>query len=378
MHRDVSPSNVLVCYTGEVKLLDFGIAKASGALVATHQGVVKGKVGYAAPEQCLGKPADPRSDLYAVGVMLWEAVAGRRRSSGETQMSILQGRIQDSEPALEKVCPDAHPALVRVTRRALARAPEMRYATAREFRNALEQYLAAQARKISGQDVAALMRKHFEQDRAELQKIITMFGALASGQSGTQPAVGSGQSGTQPRVPPVPRKIPPPPRRSSSCLPSTCRPGSTCSRPNEEDTSPIPVDDDLLRMSRRGDSMRPFSSGSAERAKRRFGAAGTSRPDRHQPVCSAEARGRTWLWFMSGVLDHRSGRRRDFRHSFQGQRRRRCGRSDRARRARGSHDDRIRPPHPTRLRQRAGFEANQAAGSRCRRTTPRCASTAGC
>jgi len=75
VHRDVSPANVLVSYSGEVKLLDFGIAKATGSLVATRDGVVRGKLGYAAPEQCLGRPADPRSDVYAVGVMLWEAIA---------------------------------------------------------------------------------------------------------------------------------------------------------------------------------------------------------------------------------------------------------------------------------------------------------------
>src|SRR5690349_4030662 len=101
VHRDVSPANVLVSYSGEVKLLDFGIAKATGALAATQDGVVKGKLGYAAPEQCLGKPADPRSDVYAVGVMLWEAVAKRRRASGETWQSVLQARLDDAEPQLE-------------------------------------------------------------------------------------------------------------------------------------------------------------------------------------------------------------------------------------------------------------------------------------
>jgi serine/threonine-protein kinase len=295
VHRDVSPSNVLVCYTGEVKLLDFGIAKASGALAATHQGVVKGKVGYAAPEQCLGKAADPRSDLYSVGVMLWEAVAGRRRSSGETQLSILQGRIQDSEPPLEKVCPDAHPALVRIARRALARAPEMRYATAREFRNALEQYLAAQARKVGASEVAALMRKHFEQDRAELQKIIFMYGALGS-QSGTQPAVGSGQSGTVARVQmPVREALPTVP-----AFPAVDMPPVDLLRPNDEDTSPIPVDDALLKASRRGDSLRPPSF-APPASSAVFVPRAPSVPVDINPFAPPK-RGRTWLWFVSGML----------------------------------------------------------------------------
>jgi serine/threonine-protein kinase len=318
VHRDVSPSNVLVCYTGEVKLLDFGIAKASGALVATHQGVVKGKVGYAAPEQCLGKPADPRSDLYAVGVMLWEAVAGRRRSSGETQMSILQGRIQDSEPPLEKVCPDAHPALVRITRRALARAPEMRYPTAREFRNALEQYLAAQPRKVSAQDVSALMRKHFEPDRAELQKIVSMYGALGS-QSGMQPAVGNtSHSGTQARVhlpppPPSAPSFPSSPPSFRSVMPPSEPPAAPAAQPveltdvdllapNDEDTSPIPVDDALLRMSRRGDSMRPLSSAPPKAQSIAVPRAPAVPIDIVNPFAPPKRSGRTWLWFVSGVL----------------------------------------------------------------------------
>ncbi|HEX3594308.1 MAG TPA: serine/threonine-protein kinase, partial [Polyangiaceae bacterium] len=148
VHRDVSPANVLVSYTGEVKLLDFGIAKATGALAATQDGVVKGKMGYAAPEQCLGKPADPRSDIYAVGVMLWEAIAGRRRASGETWQSVLQARLDDSEPQLEEVCPDAPAMLATVARRALAREPEDRYTTAREFQRDLEKYLVAQGAKV--------------------------------------------------------------------------------------------------------------------------------------------------------------------------------------------------------------------------------------
>jgi serine/threonine-protein kinase len=105
VHRDVSPSNIQLCYSGEVKLLDFGIAQATGALAAPDRGTARGKIGYASPEQCLGKDSDPRSDLYAVGVMLWEAIAQRLRSPGETWQSVLRTRVNGLEPSLESVRP---------------------------------------------------------------------------------------------------------------------------------------------------------------------------------------------------------------------------------------------------------------------------------
>ncbi|HVW28665.1 MAG TPA: protein kinase [Polyangiaceae bacterium] len=233
VHRDVSPSNVLVCYTGEVKLLDFGIAKATGALAATQDGVVKGKLGYAAPEQCLGKPADPRSDIYAVGVMLWEAIAGRRRASGETWHSVLQARLDDSEPELETVRPDAPPALLRAARRALAHDPEQRYQTAKEFQRDLEEYLASQKARVGPARIAAMLKPHFDQERAEQHRAIEAY--LTS--------LRSNASGQRRRVP----------------LPASLAPAQSAPV-EEEDTSKIPVDDALLMKSRRGSMMPPADS----------------------------------------------------------------------------------------------------------------------
>jgi serine/threonine-protein kinase len=188
VHRDVSPANVLVSYTGEVKLIDFGIARASGAVVITQDGVVRGKVGYAAPEQCLGKPTDPRSDIYSVGVMLWEAIAMRPRSSGETWQSIHQGRVDDTEPELEEVCPNTPPVLLGIVKKALAHDPSDRYAKAREFQRDLEKYLGSkQGLKVGPTRIAALLKPHFDQDRVRRQKEIHTFLSTLRGSAAALP-----------------------------------------------------------------------------------------------------------------------------------------------------------------------------------------------
>jgi serine/threonine protein kinase len=245
VHRDVSPANVLVSYTGEVKLLDFGIAKATGALAATQDGVVKGKLGYAAPEQCLGKPADPRSDIYAVGVMLWEAIAGRRRATGETWHSVLQARLEDAEPRLEEVCPDAPKALAAIARKALAREPEDRYSTARDFQRDLEQYLGEKQRtKVTPARVAAMLKPHFDQDQKDQQRAIETF--LATLRS----------SGSVAR-----RRLPLPGAPAAATSAAAGAAATPKARVvEEESTSRIPVDDALLIMSRAESAARDSKS----------------------------------------------------------------------------------------------------------------------
>lgn len=303
VHRDVSPANVLVAYTGEVKLLDFGIAKATGALTQTRDGVVKGKLGYAAPEQCLGQPADPRSDLYAVGVMLWEAIAGRRRASGETWQSVLQARLDDAEPDLDEVCPDAPEALVAIVRKALAPEPRDRYAAARDFENDLKKYLNRRGAAIGPARVAAMLKPHFDRDRAELQRAVEAFVNAQKGDKGeaarriplptrgaspTPVAVASPVAAAPAPTPETPvagaraakapvaaaRPAPPPPlpvkaavtppmpaRRQAAGKPVKAAPVV-----EEEHTADIPVDTALLMMSRAPGEKAPDSASSTPTA----------------------------------------------------------------------------------------------------------------
>jgi serine/threonine-protein kinase len=172
VHRDVSPSNVFVTYNGDVKLVDFGIAKAVGAMAATQHGTIKGKIGYAAPEQCLGRPVDPRTDLFAVGVMLWEALAGKRRKFGESVNSTFQARVSGQEPKIREVAPDVPHMLAEICDRATALNPDDRYRTASEFLQDLERYLAIAPRRVASRDVAALLSTHFAQERVERRKHI--------------------------------------------------------------------------------------------------------------------------------------------------------------------------------------------------------------
>jgi serine/threonine-protein kinase len=137
VHRDVSPGNVLVGVDGIARILDFGVAKATGRLHKTRTGNIKGKLAYMPPEQLCGEPLDQRADIYAVGVVLWEALVGRRlfatASADEMLERIVGGRIEPPSASHPDLTPfDA------VVLRALAANPEARFATAREMMVALE------------------------------------------------------------------------------------------------------------------------------------------------------------------------------------------------------------------------------------------------
>src|SRR3982751_3354984 len=90
VHRDISPQNVLIGYEGEVKLIDFGIAKAAGKATKTQAGILKGKFGYMSPEQIRGLPLDRRSDVFAIGVCLYEMLTGERLFVGDSDFSVLE------------------------------------------------------------------------------------------------------------------------------------------------------------------------------------------------------------------------------------------------------------------------------------------------
>jgi len=170
VHRDVSPANVFVTYHGDVKLLDFGIAKARDAAATTKSGTLKGKIGYCAPEQIQGDGVpDARADIFAVGVLLWEALAGRRLRMG-TPAETAQARIAGKEPKIREVRSDVDPALADICDRAMALDPAGRYATAAEFQRDIEAYLAKATKRVGRAQLAQLVQGHFEVERQVMSK----------------------------------------------------------------------------------------------------------------------------------------------------------------------------------------------------------------
>ncbi|HSK01077.1 MAG TPA: protein kinase [Kofleriaceae bacterium] len=157
VHRDVSPSNVLVSYDGAVKLVDFGIARA-GSTPATTRGGLKGKIAYMSPEQCRGKASlDRRSDVFSIGTILYELTTGRLPFTDETEYGILNQIVnRDAEPP-GRLVTGYPPALEAIAMRALARDPDQRYATALEMQKDVEDFAHENRLRVSPLVLARLM-----------------------------------------------------------------------------------------------------------------------------------------------------------------------------------------------------------------------------
>jgi serine/threonine-protein kinase len=137
IHRDIKPQNVLVTRTGDVKVTDFGIARAASSPV-TATGVVLGTVGYMSPEQAMGKPVGPRSDLYSLGIVLYEMLTGELPYSAESPIAQAMKHVNEPPRSPREVNPDVPEALEALTANLLAKNPEDRYASAAELADDLE------------------------------------------------------------------------------------------------------------------------------------------------------------------------------------------------------------------------------------------------
>ncbi len=186
IHRDISPHNIFVTYDGHTKLVDFGIAKAALSSTETEVGVLKGKVAYMSPEQAMGARIDARSDLFAMGIVLWELLAHQRLMTGENAANTLHKLMNEPIPRLSQVLPGVDPMLDAIVTRSLEKDPNVRFSSAAEMREALEGWLAARPRPARQEDVARKMVHLFGAVREEVQRQINRHMSAFSAATSTQ------------------------------------------------------------------------------------------------------------------------------------------------------------------------------------------------
>ncbi|MDP1827220.1 MAG: protein kinase [Archangium sp.] len=240
VHRDVSPQNALVSYDGEVKVIDFGIAKAAGKATKTQAGILKGKFGYMSPEQIRGLPLDGRSDIFAIGVCLYEMLTGERLFVGDSDFSVLEKvrKVEVLPPShFNRKIPDQ---LEKIVMKSLAKDVDDRYQHATELGEDLRAFMYSTGNAFARKDLAAFMKATFAEDYEKERARITEYaevkapeGMLAAAEMGfgvgqvpqmggsaqspsavtsvpTQMPISSQPStGTSPGLPPMVRPMPP-------------------------------------------------------------------------------------------------------------------------------------------------------------------------
>jgi eukaryotic-like serine/threonine-protein kinase len=167
VHRDVSPPNVLLSKQGEVKVVDFGLAKATSQVEVTDPGVVKGKMSYLSPEAARGEEVDSRADIFAVGILLYEMLTGKRLFYGETDYQTVELVRNAKIPPIRPQNPQVEPELEDIVRKSLAKRKEDRFQSATDLQDALAQYSYSRGLKVISRDIAELVRTCLEDKRMQ-------------------------------------------------------------------------------------------------------------------------------------------------------------------------------------------------------------------
>ena len=161
VHRDVSPTNLMVGFDGSVKLVDFGVAKVADRVVETRSGAVKGKIGYLSPEQARGQRLDRRSDLYSLGIVLWEMLTVERLYKRDNDYDAMSAIIHDPTPPPSRYRRDIPPELDALVLRALAKSADERFQTADELAEAIESVAAQTSSPLSQAGLSRFLRELF-------------------------------------------------------------------------------------------------------------------------------------------------------------------------------------------------------------------------
>ncbi len=180
IHRDMSPQNVMVSFEGEVKIVDFGIAKAETQIESTRAGMLKGKFGYMSPEQSEGLVVDLRTDVFSLGIVLWELLANDRLFVANNEINTLRKLRECQIPSLRKINPNIPQELERVCNKALARDRNLRYQTAAAFHRELNRFLNRQYPDFSPHDFSIFIKTLFASEILENRKKQIEFAKLIS------------------------------------------------------------------------------------------------------------------------------------------------------------------------------------------------------
>jgi serine/threonine protein kinase len=235
VHRDVSPQNILVGVDGVARVVDFGVARAATRLSTTRSGQLKGKLAYMAPEQARGAGVDRRADLFACGIVLWEALATKRLFKGDGEAETLNRVLYEPIVPPSSVRPDVPKALEDICMKALSRDVDQRFATAQDFGDELEKAARALGSVGSVRDVAECLQEVIGVDLTQQRDAVRAWLARS------EP---SGATGSGPRSRPVLDSIVTRVDGSSKSEPSSRRDGSSASR-----FSGLPVPRDPTRRS---------------------------------------------------------------------------------------------------------------------------------
>ncbi len=166
IHRDINPQNILVTYEGQVKIIDFGIAKAASHNTQTKENLIKGKLAYMSPEQANGMQIDHRSDIFSTGIILYELLADRRMFTGETMHVLSLVRDAKFAPP-EEVILDLPSKLKEILHRSLAKDPNERYQTAGEMQADIEEFMFERSMRPNARSFAEYIKALFEEEHAE-------------------------------------------------------------------------------------------------------------------------------------------------------------------------------------------------------------------
>ncbi len=214
VHRDVSPQNILISYEGDIKLCDFGIAKAASKASQTQSGALKGKVQYMSPEQAWGKALDRRSDLFSLGAVLFEMLTEQKLFRGDSDLTVLEKVRAADVVGPSSINPEISKSLEGIVMKALAREPEDRYGNASDMLRDLEAVLYSYTPAPGSADLAIFLHRL----QAEEQAI-----AEAKARESSRPAPVEPEKKRKSKGTPVARRTRHPPSRPRPCPPGLLR-----------------------------------------------------------------------------------------------------------------------------------------------------------